>query len=56
MIDLGLIIGYIFLVWHLLGAVAFPIMYMIKHPKEAKMTFLGIGGNAGNFYTCVFGF
>ncbi|MBT8195683.1 MAG: hypothetical protein HKO56_07070 [Bacteroidia bacterium] len=43
MIDLGLIIGYILFVLAVLGAVAFPILYMVKHPKEAKMTFMGVG-------------
>lgn len=44
MIDVGLIIGYILFGLAVLGAFAFPVMYMIKHPKEAKMTVMGIGG------------
>ena len=44
MIDTGLIIGYILFFAAILGSIAFPVIYMIKHPKEAKMTVFAIGG------------
>ena len=41
-LNVGLPIMYVLMILAILGALLFPLAYMIKHPKESKMTFLGI--------------
>ena len=43
MIDTGLILSYILFLVATFGALAFPVMFMIKHPKEARMALAAIG-------------
>lgn len=44
MIDFGLYLTYALLAIATLAALIFPIIYLARHPKEAKQTLIGIGG------------
>lgn len=41
-LSVGLPIMYLLMILAVLGAILFPLVYMIKHPKESKMTFMGM--------------
>jgi len=46
-VNLGLYLSYILIVVGTLAAVVFPILYLIKDPKSAKATFIGLAAVFG---------
>jgi hypothetical protein len=43
LVDIGLYIAYLLIAVAALTAIIFPLMYVIKHPKEAKDVLIGFG-------------
>ena len=44
LINAGLWLTYLMIAGAAIAAVTFPIMYLVKHPEQAKGALMGVGG------------
>ena len=46
LVDIGLYIAYLLIIIAIATALIFPLIYIIKHPKEARDVVIGLAGFA----------
>ena len=43
LVDIGLYLAYLLIIIAMVAAIVFPLIYVIKHPKEGKDILIGFG-------------